>query len=284
MFKIKTVCIVPAGIICCLFFSCSNSSSKKESESAELAAQEARQGVLRGINEAGLNLNVYARSAFQEDAVHDISLIPSYIVNGNKSATALILGLFMSDLGYVNAFGKPVETQRFFEGCFLLANDIGMKKQFEHAIDLQFADILSGKQNLSPSQEKILNNAENRVDSAEFKKLHAAALAGFYIEELYHMVIYLESSAVADSLVMQTFQILMSQRQHLNNLVGYFDHLPMKPEGIALYMDILKLQEKYQEIDPALLSKAIFPAARQDEPYADILASIKIIRGKITIH
>ena len=275
--------VFPIGLfIILLLTGCGNSSSKSDTDSSAQAAIEAREGVVKSLSEAGLNTRVYPLASFQKDAIHDISVLPLYMQNSNKSITALMLGVYMSDLGYINGFGQSVETERYFDGCFLLANDIGMKKQFEKAIDFQFSDILSGKGNLSPNQEKILSGADNLVDSIEFKKRHAAALAGFYLEELYHMAVFIESSSVSDSLRIQTFQILMDQKLALNNLVRYFDHLPMKPEGIALYTDFLQLQEKYLSIHFVLFSKESFHSVLEEKPYAEILSSIKMIRVKIT--
>lgn len=67
-------------------------------------------------------------AAFQPDLLSDITRSYHYLQLSNKGAAAANLGIYLSDLGYLIEFQQTAEVQRYFEACFLLANNVGMKK------------------------------------------------------------------------------------------------------------------------------------------------------------
>jgi len=279
------------GIVMLLFSLLAGCGGKKEtaeskSERSVENAAAIRGEVLKSLSESGINKQFSSTgTAFQEIALHDISRIHDYLKLNNKATVALQLGVYMSDLGYLVDYNKSDEAKQYFEGCVLLANDAGLNKQFSHAMELKFGEIISGNETLEKSLNRLYKFADDSSD--DFKKSHAAALTGYYVEELYHLVVVAQSSQPSDSLnsemKLRALQALLSQRQGISNLIGYFDHLQLKPEGIALYQDFLMLQSKYLSLNADQLMKETDPAKiLQRSDCADILNAIKGIRNRIT--
>ncbi len=256
-------------------------------ENADLVenADQTREQVLKSLRESGITRQFpLSASGFQPEAVHDISRVHDYLKQGNKAIPALQLGVYMSDLGYLVDFGKKEEARQYFEGCVLLANDVGLNRQFSQAVELRFGEIISGNEALGKSLDRLYQYADNSSD--EFKKMHAAALTGYYVEELYHLVVFVQSSTRDENgsgLRMKAVQTLLGQKEEVGNLIGYFDHLDLKPEGILLYQDFLKMQAIYMALETDRLMKTTDLAAiQQDRNFADIMNSITSIRKTIT--
>jgi hypothetical protein len=262
---------------------CGGKKSNGESppESTEENAAQVRDEVLKSLRESDV-ARQFSTFAFQEAAVNDIGRLHHYLQQGNKGVAAINLGAYMSDLSYVAQFDRKEDMKRYFEGCFLLADHVGMKKLFSHSVELRFSQIISGNEALDQSLSKLFKNAENTTD--DFKKMHAAALTGYYIEELYHLVVFVKSpsSQQADSvreMKLRALQTLIRQKSEVGNLIGYFDHLHLQPAAIALYQEFLKMQNKYQSLDTERLLKETDPdKVLQDKSFVEILDSLSSIR------
>lgn len=251
------------------------------------SAQQAMNDVLQSLRESGITREISGDSSiFQSEAVHDVNKSHDYLRQSNKAASAIQLGIYMSDLGYLMEFNRRDQARRYFEGCLLLANQVGLQELFGKAVEVRFSDIISGNADLQRDFGRLFKHATNTAADDEFKKNHAAALAGYYIEELYHMTLFVQAAAQKENLSplrMKAVQTLLSQKDEVGNLIRYFDHLELKPEGIALYQEYLKMQSSYQALDTdRLLKEPNAVIILQDKTFNEILASIISIRKTIT--
>lgn len=283
----RFVRLAASGVMLLMLLSGCGGKKAASEEQAVLAgkADQVRDQVLKSLGESGIARQLpFSGSGFQQEALHDISRVHDYLKQSNKAIPALHLGVYMSDLGYLMDFDKKEEARQYFEGCVLLANDVGLNRQFSQAVELRFGEIISGNEALGKSLDRLYKFADNSSD--EFKKMHAAALTGYYVEELYHLAVFVQSSVQDESgsgLRMKAVQTLLGQKKEVGNLVGYFDHLKLRPEGIALYQDFLKLQTKYQALDMDRLLKITDPLViLQDGNVQDVLNLIMMIRKAIT--
>ena len=113
-----------------------------------------------------------------------------------------------------------------------------MKKQFSQAIQLGFNEIIAGDTNLEKSLAVVFKDASNTAEQEEFKKLHASALTGYYIEELYLLAFYLKayhSTDGSDSLFFAALNAFVNQKDELDNLITYFDQVQLKSAGLTAY-------------------------------------------------
>jgi hypothetical protein len=194
----------------------------------------------------------FGREAIDNGLLNDVDRTNHYLKAGNKGAAAANLGVYMSDLSTLITHGKRNEANRYFQACLTLSEFIGMKKQFSQAIHLGFNDIIEGDEKLEKSLAVLFEDATNTAEQEEFKKLHASALTGYYIEELYLLASYLKfyrSTDGPDSVFFLVFRTFATQKDELNNLITYFDHVQLTSAGISAYQHLLSLQAAYFEMD-----------------------------------
>ena len=160
-----------------------------------------------------------------------------------------------------------------------------MKKQFSQAIQFGFNEIIAGDKKLEKSLDHRFKDASNTAEQEEFKKLHASALTGYYIEELYLLASFVKSynsTDSADSVFFVALRVFANQKDELDNLISYFDHIQLKPEGISAYQDLLALQTKYLALDSdRLLHEPDAKLVLQDKSLQDIFDSLFSFRKRI---
>ncbi len=254
-------------------------------------ASALRDNVLKSFNPSPLTKGEHiSDSTFQPGALHDITNIHRYLDLENKAVAAANLGVYISDMAYINRMKRPEEIQRYFDGCFLLANHVGMKKQFSHIVELRFSEIISGNEAIEKSIGPLFGDAVNTSDGEEFKRMHAAALTGYYFEELFHLIYFIQHPPESGSSSEQINQakrgdldILMNQKEQVGHLISYFDHIKLKSGGIAAYQDVLNMQAEYQVLDRVGLSKEKdVSVLLQDKHLQSIIDLIISVRRRIT--
>ncbi len=268
---------------------CGNDKKRSEQYVSDVKnADSVREEVLSGLSGDAITKQLSAMGlAFQRDALNDITRLNHYLQLSNRGGAAANLGVYMSDLGYLTDHGLKEEARRYFDGCIMLSDYVGVNNQFSRAVDLKFSEIISGNEDLQKSLDILFRNATDREEGeGEFKKMHAAALAGYYVEELYHLVVIAKSDPAASDSARQAQEIavrtLINQRQAMGNLIGYFDHLQLKPEGIVVYQEMLALQAKYLKLDAQTMNAYSDQAAvLADKRVQDIFASIVSLRKSI---
>lgn len=106
------------------------------------------------------------------------------------------------------------------------------------------------------------------------------------MEELYRLSRFLELykpvGGKADTTFFKTLEIFVGQKNELSNLVGYFDHIDLKSQGISLYQDILRLQVSYLALEGMeVLGKKNAALVLQDKTLMEIIKSVAAIRTTI---
>ncbi len=250
----------------CIFLLIGCGTKKSDGEKIDkevLDAAAIRDDVLKSLRSSQVtNQLKFSRQLLDDGLLNDVDRANDYLKAGNKGAAAANLGIYMSDLSCLMAHGKRDEASRYFQACLTLSEFIGMKKQFSQAIQLGFNEIIAGDEKLETSLANLFKDAENTADQEEFKKLHASALTGYYIEELYLLAFFLKSYRAtdsSDSLFFAALSAFVNQKDELNNLITYFDHIQLKLAGLAAYQDLLSLQSKYLAIDSKQLLQETDP-------------------------
>jgi len=288
--EFETYRIFYSCVICllALFLSGCGTKNDTHNENPEQAEREAvvmRDEVLKSLGTSKITEQLHSNgAAFDNQLLHDVSRA-KYVKRDNKGAAALVLGVYMSDLSYLIAFDKRDEAGLYFDACFKLSDYLGMKKQFGQALQFGFNEIISGDEKLEKSFDQLFKDADNTATEEEFKKLHAASLTGYYVEELYHLAAFAQSYLPVDStdqVFISSVKNLVDQKDELNNLIGYFDHFKLKSKGISAYQDLLDLQKKYLALDrDKLLSETDPSILLQNDQLKDILNVIVTLRQRI---
>jgi hypothetical protein len=273
----------------CIFLLIGCGTKKSDGEKIDkqvLDAATVRDDVLKTLRSSHVtNQLKFSRHFFDNGLLNDVDRANHYLKAGNKGAAAANLGIYMSDLSCLIAHGKREEAGRYFQACLALSEFIGMKKQFSQAIRLGFNEIIAGDQNLEKSLAVLFQDAKNIAEEEDFKKLHASALAGYYIEELYLLGFFLKSyrsTDGSDSLFFAALIAFANQKDELNNLITYFDHVQLKSAGISAYQDLLLLQSKYLAMNSNQLLQETDPkVVLEDKSIQDIFDSLFSLRERV---
>jgi hypothetical protein len=241
-------------IMCIILIGCGTKQNEAEkTETNEQDAAIVSDDVLKSLRSSQVtDLVRFSDDVLDEGLLNNVDRANHYLSKRDKGAAAVNLGIYMSDLSCLMAHGKREEASRYFQACLSLSEFIGMKKQFIKAIQLHFNEIISGDEKLKKSMDELFKDASNIAEQEAFKKLHAAALAGYYIEELYLLASFVKSHHApdrGDSIFFATLGVFASQKDELNNLITHFDHVQLKSAGISAYQELLTLQERYWAMD-----------------------------------
>ena len=273
----------------CIFLLIGCGTKKSDGEKIDkevLDAAAVRDDVLKSLRSSQVtNQLKFSRQLFDNGLLNDVDRTNHYLKAGNKGAAAANLGIYMSDLSCLIAHGKRDEASRYFQACLALSEFIGMKKQFSQAIHLGFNEIIAGDKSLEKSLAVLFKDASNTAEQEEFKKLHASALTGYYIEELYLLAFFLKSyrsTDSSDSLFFAALSAFANQKDELDNLITYFDHVQLKSAGISAYQDLLSLQSKYLAMDSKKLLQETDPkVVLRDKSLQDIFDSLFSLRQRV---
>ena len=240
--------------ICIILIGCGTKQSEAEkTETNEQDAAVVSDDVLKSLRSSQVtDLVRFSDDVLDKGLLNNVDRANHYLSKRDKGAAAVNLGIYMSDLSCLMAHGKREEASRYFQACLTLSEFIGMKKQFIKAIQLHFNEIISGDEKLKKPMDELFKDASNIAEQEAFKKLHAAALAGYYIEELYLLASFVKSHHTpdrGDSIFFATLGVFASQKDELNNLITHFDHVQLKSAGISAYQELLTLQERYWAMD-----------------------------------
>jgi len=273
----------------CIFLVIGCGTRKSDGEKPDkevLGAAAVRDDVLRSLRSSQVTNELkFSKQLFDNGLLNDVDRANHYLKKGNKGAAAANLGIYMSDLSCLLTHGKRDEASRYFQACLAISEFIGMKKQFSQAIHLGFNEIIAGDQNLEESLAVLFKDAKNTAEDEEFKKLHASALTGYYIEELYLLGFFLKSyhsTDASDSLFFAALSAFANQKDELDNLITYFDHVQLKSPGISAYQDLLSLQSRYLAMDSKELLQESDPrVVLRDKTLLDIFDSLFSLRQRV---
>ena len=273
----------------CIFLLIGCGTKKSDGEKIDKGVPDAaavRNDVLKSLRSSQVtNQLKFSRQYFDNGLLNDVDRTNHYLKSGNKGAAAANLGVYMSDLSCLIAHGKRDEASRYFQACLALSEFIGMKKQFSQAIQFGFNEIIAGDSNLEKSLAVVFKDANNTAEQEEFKKLHASALTGYYIEELSLLALFLKSyrtTESSDSLFFAALSAFANQKDELDNLITYFDHVQLKSAGLTAYQDLLSLQSKYLAMDSKRLLQETDPkVVLRDKSLQDIFNSLFSLRERV---
>lgn len=263
-----------------------NDHSNEQPKFDEHDAAAVEDAVLKSLRNSNVTATIRGTGvAFNLTYLSDVNRISHYANLKNKGQAAANFGIYLSDLKYLIAYDRRDEIIRYFDACLRLSDDTGIKKEFSQAVELRLDDITAGDEALETKIRQQIKDATNTSKGEAFRNMHASALAGYYIEELYHLVTTLQnykSDDASNQVFFSLLSTLLDQKDELNNLISYFDHLQMKPEGISAYQELLRIQMMYLALDIGALLEETDPSkARQNKNLHELFDAIFSIRDKI---
>lgn len=185
---------------------------------------------------------------FNASLINDLSRIPQY--ETNEDETALNLGVYATDMGYLVSYEKIDEASRYMESCQKLAEALGISSVFDVATMEKFQNNLDNPDSINALFAKAIVDIEGRLESSDRASIAALVLSGSFVEGLYLAVMIIENypSDILDeenrNLILEPLvRVVLEQRKPLLDVIAMLKDLPQDDiiAKMITEMNILKL-------------------------------------------
>ena len=233
-----TLTLFVSAIFLSTMISCGGGSSKSSSE--EAAFEEAEKKIVTDMDQVIHDLPsptevpylLQATGAdYNKEIINDLERLPKYLTNEDESA--LNLGIYATDMGYLISYQKLEEATDYLESAQKLAESLGVASVFSVATVEKFQTNLDNPDSLNKILTQSITDVEDRLESADRVSVAALILAGSFIEGLYLAVEVIETypKDVLDedtrNLILEPLvKVVLEQEKPLLDVISLMKDLP----------------------------------------------------------
>lgn len=226
---------------------------------------------------------------FNPELINDLSKIPQYETNEDESA--LNLGIYATDMGYLVSFEKVNEATNYLEACQKLAEALGVASVFDVATMEKFQNNLGNPDSINVILSESIVDVEQRLENADRASIAALILSGSFIEGLYLAVMMVETypTDVLDeenrNLILEPLvRVILDQKKPLLDVIAMMKDLPQDDIIAKMITELNILRILYDsdmaEIEEKIASNTGDFVITQDM-LIDITTEVKRIRKDI---
>jgi len=221
--------------------SCDSKSKKKlESEAEASAFEEAEKQISLDINKVIKDLPnptevpylLQATGAdFDKELINGLEKIPQY--QSNEDETALNLGVYATDMGYLVSYEQVQPSLNYMENCQKLAESLGIASVFDVSTINEFQKNLNNPVKLNEIIAGAILEAEERLENSDRLPIAALVITGSFVEGLYLAVKVIETypTDILDedtrNLILEPLvKVVLDQKQPLLDVIALLKDLP----------------------------------------------------------
>ncbi|MEQ8548573.1 MAG: hypothetical protein RIC03_11725 [Cyclobacteriaceae bacterium] len=221
--------------------SCDSKSKKKlESEAEASAFEEAEKQISANINKVIKDLPnptevpylLQATGAdFDKGLVNGLEKIPQY--QSNEDETALNLGVYATDMGYLVSYEQVQSSLDYMENCQKLAESLGIASVFDVSTINEFQKNLNNPVKLNEIIAGAIVEAEEKLQNSDRLPIAALVISGSFVEGLYLAVKVIETypTDILDedtrNLILEPLvSVVLDQKQPLLDVIALLKDLP----------------------------------------------------------
>ncbi len=208
-----------------------------------------------------------------------------YLANPEKSA--LNLGVYAADMGYLASYDKTQESIDYFNACKQIADELGIIQGFDPAMVNRVESNIGNRDSLTSVLDEAVGKAAIYVKS-QYSKTGALIIAGSFIESLYlatGIIKTYPNTAYKDAVLVQLTQVVIKQSSSVDEVMEMLNNPKIeKSETInglvkdfaalqASYVPLKELQSRIAKGDPTL--------AFNDQTLAAVTKAVEKIRSNI---
>lgn len=243
-----------------LISSCGSSGSEKEKNAAEF--DEANQDLKKSVEEVVYNIPSPSEipyliqqtgADFNQSLINPISKAQQYTQRSDK--TALNLGVYAADIGYLVSYDKTQESINYLNACKTLADNMGVVESFDLEVLKRFEANINNKDSLTALLDRSLKNTERYLNDDRRSRLAALVVAGSFIEGLYistGLVNTYPKNILPDDkrnlILTPLIQVILNQRKAVSDLVKMISSID-QPEASSLLKDLRELENTYTALN-----------------------------------
>jgi len=302
MKNFKTITLLIAGTI--FLVSCGPQTSKEDQAKAqEMAEFDKKSEELRAkareiFDKLPPATEVAARiqatgADFNGDLVNDPGNVDTYLaIEGREGLQAALVGIYISDMGYLSAYGEPARAT--FDAAQKLSDKLGVGRAFDEGVAIRYFE----KIDQNEEAKKILNeayaNASKNLRTENRELISAAAATGVFIEGLYLLTSIVDTyprdmlpDDVRNNILGPLVKGILEREATLDKLIeidkALLEGVDNTQADFFLY-DMEDLKASFAKLDVAGKMEAEGASlVLNDETLAEITQKVASIREKIVV-
>jgi hypothetical protein len=190
---------------------------------------------------------------FRAEFVNDLSRIESYLTSNDKSA--LNLGIYAADIGYLSSYNQAQEALDYMEGCQKMADKIGIASAFDMSLLARFEKSIGNNDSLALIINEAIKVAEEKLEAGDRLTMAALVLAGSFVEGLYISTQVIEqypadqlSESNRDLILEPLMRIVLNQKMALLDLISVLKHVEQDETIANVISEMNILRFHYEEL------------------------------------
>lgn len=190
---------------------------------------------------------------FNQSLINPISKAQQYTQRSDK--TALNLGVYAADIGYLVSYDKTQESINYLNACKTLADNLGVVESFDLEVLKRFEANINNKDSLTALLDKSLKNTERYLNDDRRSRLAALIVAGSFVEGLYistGLVNTYPKNILPDDkrniILTPLIQVILNQRKAVSDLVRMLSTIEQEASS-NLLKDLQELERTYAALN-----------------------------------
>lgn len=230
---------------------------------------------------------------FNGDLVNDPGNVDTYLaIEGREGLQAALVGIYISDMGYLSAYGQPARAT--FDAAQKLSDKLGVGRAFDEGVAIRYFE----KIDQNEEAKKILNeayaNASKNLRTENRELISAAAATGVFIEGLYLLTSIVDTyprdmlpDDVRNNILGPLVKGILEREATLDKLIeidkALLEGVDNTQADFFLY-DMDDLKASFAKLDVAGKMEAEGASlVLNDETLAEITQKVASIREKIVV-
>jgi len=230
---------------------------------------------------------------FNGDLVNDPGNVDTYLaIEGREGLQAALVGIYISDMGYLSAYGQPARAT--FDAAQKLSDKLGVGRAFDEGVAIRYFE----KIDQNEEAKKILNeayaNASKNLRTENRELISAAAATGVFIEGLYLLTSIVDTyprdmlpDDVRNNILGPLVKGILEREATLDKLIeidkALLEGVENTRADFFLY-DMDDLKASFAKLDVAGKMEAEGPSlVLNDETLAEITQKVASMREKIVV-
>ncbi len=263
-------------LIIITFFSCNQSNIKhNEDELLEVELDTATSIILKFSNTlfslpSPHEATLFVKNngvKFNKDLLNDIEKVSNYTTSFKK---ALNLGIYGTNLGYLNVYEQIPESIKYFNVIKKLSNDLGLYDSFNEELITSIENNLGNKDSLLYYISIIYQDANNYLNKNQRNGIGALIITGGWIESLHIL-----TKSIMESDNYEIRNRIGDQKHPLDNLIDLLSPFYYQSEEYSNLID--------QLVDLAYEFDGIIYNYSYEEPKIDSQKQVTVINSESRI-
>ena len=264
--------------------------SAEEFKNAENSLQSEIQEVVYNIpSPSEIPYMIQATGAeFNQALVNPRSKVDQYLTRSDK--TALNLGVFATDIGYLSSYDKTQEAIDYVNSSKQLADNLGVIGPFDLGILKRFESNIGNQDSLVYLLDTSIQRTQDYLNNDNRNKTAALILTGSFIEGLYISTglvnSYPKDILPEDSrnlILTPVIRVILQQKKSVSELTTMLGTLEQTDPVSSILNELKTLQGVYEELNiEEKIKNNRADLMLSDKNLVEISAIVKRVRNSIT--